>query len=370
LPLAAGAGLKIAIVGPHFNATDLLISNYHGSRCLDPSNPLHPGSGKYFGCITTPLDAITAANGAGGWVKGAVGCTVAGTDSSKIADAVALAASADVVILALGIDQSQEREGLDRDITTFPGQQTELLAKVMALNKAKTVLVSFSGGAMSLGNGVKVPAIISAIYGGEAAAPALADVLFGKYNPSGKLAATMYPADYVDAIKLTEMGLTVGPGRTHMFYTGTPEFAFGTGLSYTSWAMKWSESNAFSSKSAIIYSLSSSAPDSVTEVEVELTNVGNHSGRQTLLCFWRPKASGGTGLKIKQKLVAYRGTGVELSPGQVSTLKFGVSLDMFALAASDAKEDDAMVVSAGEYELVVSHGDHAQAITRTIKVVA
>ena len=58
--------------------------------------------------------------------------------------------------------------------------------------------------------------------GGEMGGVALADVLFGRYNPSGKLAATMYPPNYVNQIPLTEMGLTVPPGRTHMFYTGKP----------------------------------------------------------------------------------------------------------------------------------------------------
>ena len=368
LPLTPGA--KIAIVGPHFNATDLLISNYHGSRCLDPGSPTVPGSGKYFGCITSPLDAIAAANGAGGWVKGAEGCSVAGTDGGKIAGAVALAASADVVIMALGIDQSQEREGHDRTITTFPGKQNELLEHVMALGKTKTILVSFSGGAMSLGKGAKAPAIISAIYGGEAAAPALADVLFGKYNPSGKLAATMYPADYVKQINLTEMGLTVGPGRTHMFYTGKPEFAFGTGLSYTSWSMEWAGSSTGGNVD-IVYSLSGAADASpVSEVEVELANVGGRAGRQTLLCFWRPKSPLATGTKIQQKLVAYKGTGVEIAPGARASLKFAVSKETFALAASDSQDQDALEVAIGEYELVVSHGDHKQAITRTIKVVA
>jgi beta-glucosidase-like glycosyl hydrolase len=69
LPLAAGS--KIAVVGPHYNATELLISNYHGSRCLDASpKPGVPGSGKNFDCIVSPLEAITKLNGGGGSVTG------------------------------------------------------------------------------------------------------------------------------------------------------------------------------------------------------------------------------------------------------------------------------------------------------------
>ena len=66
---------------------------------------------------------------------------------------------------------------------------------------------------------------------------AMADVLFGAYNPTGKLAVTMYPPEFVEQIPLTEMSLTVPPGRTHMYYTGEPEFAFGDGLSYSTFEM-------------------------------------------------------------------------------------------------------------------------------------
>ena len=107
LPLAPGT--NIAIVGPHFNASELLISNYHGSRCVNGK----PGDGNDFSCIVTPLQAIASMN-RGGKTTGAAGCDVAGMSTDGIAEAVAVAKAADVVVLAMGIDQSQEREGLDR----------------------------------------------------------------------------------------------------------------------------------------------------------------------------------------------------------------------------------------------------------------
>ena len=187
LPFKPGG--KVAVVGPHFNATEVLISNYHGSRCVDAPPGGGPGSGKDFSCIASVLDAISAAN-AGGTTAGVAGCSVAG-GGGDVDGAVAAAKAADSVVLALGIDQSVEREGLDRINTTLPGQQAELAARVLALGKP-TVLVLFSGGTISLGS-LKgaAPAIVYANYAGEAAAPALADVLFGKVSPSGKLAATM-----------------------------------------------------------------------------------------------------------------------------------------------------------------------------------
>jgi len=95
-----------------------------------------------------------------------------------------------------------------------------------------TVMVLINGGAMCLGP-VKAmaPAIVEAFYGGESGAMALAAVLFGHYNPTGKLPVTMYPPHYMTDIPLTQMSVSAPPGRTHLHYTGTPDFAFGSGLS-------------------------------------------------------------------------------------------------------------------------------------------
>ena len=276
LPLKPGS--NIAIVGPHFNATQLLISNYHGSRCLDPGVK-GPGSGQNFDCIQSPLEAIAASN-SGGWTKGAQGCDVASNDTSRISSAAALAASADIIILAVGVDQSQEREGLDRTITTFPGVQLQLIDSVMKAASGKpVVLVTFSGGAMSLGPlKDSIPAIISANYGGEFGGVALSDVLFGKYNPSGKLAATWYEGDYVNQIPLTEMSLSVPPGRTYMYYMKTPEFEFGSGLSFSEWDLAWGDDD-----DAITLSLGAM---SSLELSVHLTNKGSTPGRNTALLFF------------------------------------------------------------------------------------
>ena len=363
LPLQKGTS-TIAVIGPHFNATELLISNYHGSRCLDP-NVAGPGSGNNFDCIISPLEAIQTRN-VGSTTVGSLGCDVASNDTSNIAAAVALAKEADVVILAMGIDQTQEREGLDRTITTLPGVQLELIAKVLkvcAVDSKNVILVLFSGGAMSLGS-VKdaIPHIISANYGGEYGGVALADVLFGDYNPSGKLAATMYPPSYVNAIPLTEMSVTVSPGRTHMFYTGDAEFTFGSGLSFTDWQLSGTKEEE--EDEVLTLSLSDKMLTS-TSMAVTVQNVGTRSGRQTVLLFWKPMGEDHLVRHHRQKLIGYQGTSGILNVGDQESLSFDVVLKDMSIYQDGV--DGALV---GDYEgFFTTGGSESKMLRRQLKVV-
>ena len=88
-------------------------------------------------------------------------------------------------------------------------------------------------------------AIVWMSYAGEQGGVALANTIFGANAPAGRLVQTIYPAAYVDAVSMFEMNMPAGasvwppfssPGRTYRFYTGTPVFSFGEGLSYTTWS--------------------------------------------------------------------------------------------------------------------------------------
>lgn len=369
LPLAAGGG-SVALIGPHFNATDLFLSNYHGSRCVDAATG--PGDGKDFGCIPSLLAAVTKAN-KGGKTTHAQGCSVAGTTGNDVAGAVKVAAAADAIVLAMGIDQSQEREGLDRTVTTLPGEQAELVAQVAALGKP-TVLLLLSGGTISLGElKAAVPAIVAAPYGGEMGGVALAEVLFGAASPSGKLAATMYPPEFARQVPLTQMSLTAPPGRTHMFYSGQAEYAFGSGLTYTSWRLEWhgappparwpGSAVAGSAGGAVEASgedahedAPSLAPLAPLALRVRVRNVGARAARQTVLVFVRPAggvAASSSARPLRQKLVAFDGLD-EVAPGDAGVLAFSIKADE-ALGRADEATGE-MRVARGAYELVVRDG--------------
>lgn len=325
LPLKRG--LKLALVGPHTHGREVFMSNYHGSRC----------TGSSFGCIPSPLEAITKAN-VGGTTTGVDGVEV-NSAVDNVTAAVTAAQDADAVIMFVGIDGHQEGEEHDRSNCTFPGLQSKLIEAVASLSKP-TVMVLIHGGAMCLG-ALKdhVPTIVDAFYGGERGAEAIAAVIFGDHNPSGKLPVTMYPPEYLFQNPLTQMSVTAAPGRTHLYYTGTPEFAFGTGLSYSTWAME--VTNAGSELAADRGS---------STYSVKLTNKGPMAGQQRVLAFLRPRSVTAPKHAPRQRLVGYMGA--NLGVGESTLLTF--QLDAALLAQSNEVGD--RVVYPGEYEIAFSDG--------------
>jgi beta-glucosidase len=136
----------------------------------------------------------------------------------------------DVVIAVIGTGLYNEREGHDKENLNLPGDQLNMLKAVYKVNpNIVVVLVTGSQHTISWLKG-SVPGIINMYYGGEQAGNAIASVLFGKTNPSGKVPLTYYESlDKVPAINRYE----ISEGRTYMYYAGQPLYEFGYGLSYT-----------------------------------------------------------------------------------------------------------------------------------------
>jgi beta-glucosidase len=146
---------------------------------------------------------------------------------------------ADVIVFVGGISAKLEGEAMpvsvagfkggDRTNIELPVVQTELLKALYATGKP-IVFVNMSGGAMGFEwEAANLPSIIQAWYGGQAGGQAIADVLFGDYNPSGKLPVTFYK-NLNDLPDFEDYSMR---NRTYRYYNGEPLFAFGHGLSYT-----------------------------------------------------------------------------------------------------------------------------------------
>lgn len=147
-------------------------------------------------------------------------------------DAGKAARECDVVVAVLGIDKSIEREGQDRYTLELPADQREFIQEIYRINP-RTVVVLVAGSSLAI-NWIdqNIPAILDAWYPGEQGGNAVAEALFGDYNPGGRLPLTFY-SSIDDLPAFDDYALTNGPGRTYQYFTGKPLYEFGYGLSYT-----------------------------------------------------------------------------------------------------------------------------------------
>ncbi|GER40282.1 beta-xylosidase 1 [Striga asiatica] len=215
---------SIAVIGPHANSTEPFLGNYEGFPCGN----------------TTILEALQKYNSLS-TVRYHPGCESVNCTSDRLIDeAVSVAKEADYVVMVMGLDQTIEREKLDRLELGLPGNQENFVIRVAKVAKRPLVLVLLCGGPVDVSfakENPKIGGILWAGYPGEAGGVAVAQTLFGDNNPGGKLPVTWYPKEFV-RVAMTDMRMrpepsTYYPGRTYRFYTGPKVFEFGHGLSYT-----------------------------------------------------------------------------------------------------------------------------------------
>merc|ERR1711957_1090202 len=178
-----------------------------------------------------------------------------------------------------------------------------------------------------------------------------------------------------------EMGLRVGVGRTHMYYQGNPEYAFGHGLSYSKWKIDWIDDSG-----SYVEDSNQNTPPTLklhesisTRLQLSVQNAGPHTpgSSQTLLLFWRPfkgiNEDASSDLipvdrnekrKIRQKLIDFQQTSF-LDMRQSETIEFELNWKDFALWDST---NNASLVSTGSYELVVRVADTQ--ITRRLELIS
>jgi beta-glucosidase len=188
------------------------------------------------------------------------------------AEALSNAANADVVIYVGGLTPAQEGEGFDRSSIELPQVQEDLIRELQT--KAKPiVMVNCSGSAVALPwESANLPAILQAWYPGESGGQAVAEVLFGKVNPSGHLPITFYRST-ADLPAFTDYSMS---NRTYRFFNGTPLYAFGRGLSYTKFEFK---KGALESKKI--------PANGTVKVAFTLKNIGKLDGDEVAQVYFR-----------------------------------------------------------------------------------
>jgi beta-glucosidase len=213
---------NVAVIGPTADNLDVLLGNYHGT----PS--------KYI----TILQGINERISEKIAVSYCIGCPLKERSRDGFNEAIEKGKKSDVIILALGISprlEGEQGEAVESDLEgdrldiKLPGSQGELLKELYKLNKP-IVLVLTGGSALTFSFAKEnIPSILYAWYPGEVGGKAVADVIFGDYNPAGRLPITLYNS----INQLPDVRDYSMEGRTYRYFKGDVLYPFGFGLSYT-----------------------------------------------------------------------------------------------------------------------------------------
>ncbi len=273
-------------------------------------------------------------------------------------EAVQAANWADQVVMVMGLTarlEGEEMRGLDlegfdagdRTSLDLPAVQRSLIRRIAATGKPVT-LVLMTGSAVSITREHEtVPAILQAWYGGEAAGEAVADVLFGDYNPAGRLPVTFYRSvDDLPPFENYDM-----EGRTYRYFTGPVLYPFGYGLSYT----RFTYDNLILEKDEI-------GEDETITVSVDVTNSGAMDGEEVVQLYIRHPDS-----KYRRSLKDLKGfERVLVKAGQ--TIVITMELGPGELSCYDT-ELGGYVVEPGEFEIMVGPSSGEEGMLKTSMVV-
>lgn len=265
------------------------------------------------------------------------------THPDMLERAVALAASSDVVLLCVGLSGEWESEGFDRADMELVGEQVALIERVAAVNQ-NTLVVLNTGAPITMNWLPQVAAVIQAWYPGQECGNALADVLFGDTNPSGKLPQT-FP------VRLEDNPAYINyPGENGRVYYGeglfvgyryyekkkvAPLFPFGFGLSYTTFQYD-----------ALRLSAQEIGPHDTLEVQIDVTNTGLVAGKESVQLYVHDVAA--SLQRPAKELKAF--IKVSLEPGELTTATLSIQREALAYYDDLARE---WVAEAGEFQVLV-----------------
>ncbi|HRN73470.1 MAG TPA: beta-glucosidase BglX [Ginsengibacter sp.] len=292
--------------------------------------------------IITQYQGIKSKISRGTTLLYAKGCEVSDTSTAGFADAVRIARQADVVIMSMGEQYDMSGESRSRSDITFPGVQEALIKAIYATGTPIVMLINAGRPLVFDWAADHVPAILYTWWLGTTAGGAIGDVLFGDYNPSGKLPIT-FPRS-VGQIPIFYNHLSTGkpPKNDSVAYYRTgyidlmqnPKFAFGHGLSYTTFeysSLKMSDSIIKSGESV--------------RVSLSVTNTGKVSGEETVQLYLRDRVA--SIVRPVKELKDFKK--VVLKPGEAQTVIFEITPDKLAFYNEEGK----LITEPGEFDVMI-----------------
>ncbi|WP_043618862.1 glycoside hydrolase family 3 N-terminal domain-containing protein [Nonomuraea candida] len=327
LPLAPGR--RIALVGPVADDPMAMLGCYTFPAHVGP-HPEH-GLGMELPSLREALAGLVPD------LAYAKGCDITGADTSGIAEAAALAAGSDVCVLAVGdraglFGRGTSGEGCDATDLRLPGVQAELVRAVLATG-TPVVLVLLAGRPYAIGPEVDAAkAVVFGFFPGQRGGQALAEVLTGAVNPSGRLPVSV-PRD-AGGLPATYLAPPLGRRSEVSSVDPTPAYPFGHGLSYTTF--EWSQAR-------VRDGVTEWAVDGEVAVEVTVRNTGTRAGAEVVQLYLHDPVAQTTRPEVR--LIGY--ARVPLEAGESARVAFTVPADVTSFTGAHGRR----VVEPGDVEL-------------------
>lgn len=295
----------------------------------------------------TPLEGIKAATNAK--VVYHEGCDITNMhdDKKKLRKAVQAAMNSELAIIVVGNDESTSTENVDRHSLNLPGLQQRLIEEVYRVNKNVVVVLVPSGATAIPWAQEHVPGIVCMWPGGQEQGNALANILWGKANPGGKLNSTWFKSD-MDLPDFHDYN--VKNNRTYMYFDGEPLYPFGYGLSYTTFDISNLQLDTKSLKSG-----------ERMKVKVDVKNTGERDGDEVVQLYIKDLTSKE---KVPQKaLKAFKR--VSLKAGETKTVQLDVPYEAFAYYDTINAQFE---VYKGKFDILIGNSSENISLTQGVKV--